>query len=114
MKHSLYSSCHKGHLQNYYLHYDTVGAFDFIDFGIIPSFSCPLTDTKMRSKTNSADSKTKSSVSIFIVVGLCCFLYILGAWQKSGFGNGDSIALEVNKLTDCGTLSTLNFETHHN
>lgn len=68
----------------------------------------------MRSKTNSADSKTRSSVSIFIVVGLCCFFYILGAWQKSGFGKGDSIALEVNKLTDCGTLSTLNFETHHN
>lgn len=73
----------------------------------------------MRSKTNSTESKTRSSVSIFIVVGLCCFFYILGAWQKSGFGKGDSIALEVTKLTDCGTSSssqpssTLNFETHH-
>ncbi|KAH9296001.1 hypothetical protein KI387_039589 [Taxus chinensis] len=73
----------------------------------------------MRSKTNSVDSKTRSSVSIFIVVGLCCFFYILGAWQKSGFGKGDSIALEVTKLTDCGSpsslkpSSSLNFETHH-
>lgn len=68
----------------------------------------------MRSKTNSADSRTRSSVSIFIVLGLCCFFYILGAWQKSGFGKGDSIALEITKIADCGTLSTLNFETHHN
>ena len=68
----------------------------------------------MRLKTNSVDSKTMSFVCIFIVVGLCYFFYILGAWQKSGFGKGDSIALEVNKLTDYGTLSTLNFETHHN
>lgn len=67
----------------------------------------------MRSKTNSADSRTRSSVSIFIVLGLCCFFYILGAWQKSGFGKGDRIAEEITKLTDCTTLS-LNFETHHN
>lgn len=67
----------------------------------------------MRSKTNSAESRTRSSVSIFIVLGLCCFFYILGAWQKSGFGKGDMIAEEITKLTDCTTLS-LNFETHHN
>ena len=35
---------------------------------------------KMRSKTNSADTKTRSYVSIFIVVGLCYFFYILGVW----------------------------------
>ena len=40
------------------------------------------------------------------------FLYI-GCLAEEWFGKGDSIALEVNKLTDCGTLSTLNFETHH-
>ncbi|XP_058083729.1 probable methyltransferase PMT2 isoform X2 [Magnolia sinica] len=68
----------------------------------------------MALKMNSADSRTRSSVSIFIVVGLCCFFYILGAWQKSGFGKGDSIAVEITKQTDCGILTNLNFETHHN
>uniref|UniRef100_A0A0D6QUP7 Methyltransferase n=1 Tax=Araucaria cunninghamii TaxID=56994 RepID=A0A0D6QUP7_ARACU len=67
----------------------------------------------MRSKTNSTDSKTRSSVSIFIVVGLCCFFYILGAWQRSGYGKGDRIAVEVNRLLGCETSSTLNFETSH-
>ncbi|RWR84689.1 putative methyltransferase PMT2 [Cinnamomum micranthum f. kanehirae] len=68
----------------------------------------------MALKTSSADSRTRSSVSIFIVVGLCCFFYILGAWQKSGFGKGDSIAVEITKQTDCSILPNLNFETHHN
>ncbi|KAJ4961855.1 hypothetical protein NE237_021765 [Protea cynaroides] len=67
----------------------------------------------MAMKMNSADSRTRRSVSIFIVVGLCCFFYILGAWQKSGFGKGDSIAVEITKQTDCSILSNLNFETHH-
>lgn len=53
-------------------------------------------------------------MSIFIVIGLCCFFYILGAWQRSGFGKGDSIALEITKQTDCNIISNLNFETHHN
>ena len=35
---------------------------------------------KIRSKTNLGDIKTTSSISIFIVVGLCCFFYILCAW----------------------------------
>ncbi|KAG9452227.1 hypothetical protein H6P81_005131 [Aristolochia fimbriata] len=33
---------------------------------------------------------------------------------KSGFGKGDSIAVEITKQTDCSVLSNLNFETHHN
>ncbi|KAL8157250.1 putative methyltransferase PMT2 [Apium graveolens] len=58
---------------------------------------------------------TRSSVSIFIVVGLCCFFYLLGAWQRSGFGKGDSIALEMTKAgADCSVLPNLNFDTHHN
>ncbi|KAK3014824.1 hypothetical protein RJ639_008300 [Escallonia herrerae] len=56
----------------------------------------------------------RSPVSIFIVIGLCCFFYLLGAWQRSGFGKGDSIAQEITKQTDCNIFSTLNFETHHN
>uniref|UniRef100_A0A5B6YYI5 Methyltransferase n=1 Tax=Davidia involucrata TaxID=16924 RepID=A0A5B6YYI5_DAVIN len=68
----------------------------------------------MAMKINSADSRTRSSVSIFIVVGLCCFFYLLGAWQRSGFGKGDSIALEMTKSgADCDILPNLNFETHH-
>eukprot|EP00262_Sarcandra_glabra_P015351 TRINITY_DN4713_c1_g6_i1.p1 TRINITY_DN4713_c1_g6~~TRINITY_DN4713_c1_g6_i1.p1 ORF type:complete len:617 (-),score=81.25 TRINITY_DN4713_c1_g6_i1:184-2034(-) len=67
----------------------------------------------MANKMSSGDSRTRSSVSIFIVVGLCCFFYILGAWQKSGFGKGDSIALEITKNADCSIMSNLNFETHH-
>eukprot|EP00252_Welwitschia_mirabilis_P020639 TRINITY_DN5095_c0_g1_i1.p1 TRINITY_DN5095_c0_g1~~TRINITY_DN5095_c0_g1_i1.p1 ORF type:complete len:616 (+),score=125.91 TRINITY_DN5095_c0_g1_i1:210-2057(+) len=68
----------------------------------------------MRPKANASDNKTRSSISIFIVVGLCCFFYILGAWQKSGFGKGDSIALAVTKIAECETVPTLNFDTHHN
>ncbi|KAL6009253.1 hypothetical protein ACLOJK_022481, partial [Asimina triloba] len=33
--------------------------------------------------------------------------------QKSGFGKGDSIALEITKQTDCGVVTNLNFDTHH-
>ncbi|XP_004490045.1 probable methyltransferase PMT2 [Cicer arietinum] len=65
-------------------------------------------------KPNSADSRTRSSVQIFIVVGLCCFFYILGAWQRSGFGKGDSLALEITKKgADCDIVSNLSFDTHH-
>ncbi|KAL0421094.1 UNVERIFIED_CONTAM: putative methyltransferase PMT2 [Sesamum latifolium] len=68
----------------------------------------------MANKYNSGDSRTRSSVSIFIVAGLCCFFYLLGAWQRSGFGKGDSIALEMTKSgADCNILPNLNFETHH-
>lgn len=68
----------------------------------------------MGSKSNSPGSRARSPVSIFIVLGLCCFFYLLGAWQKSGFGKGDSIALEITKQTDCNIISTLDFEPHHN
>ncbi|KVH88137.1 putative S-adenosyl-L-methionine-dependent methyltransferase [Cynara cardunculus var. scolymus] len=67
----------------------------------------------MATKGNPGDNRTRRSFSIFIVVGLCCFFYLLGAWQKSGFGKGDSIAQEVTKSADCSVLSNLNVETHH-
>lgn len=54
---------------------------------------------------------------MFVVIALCCFFYLLGAWQKSGFGKGDSIAFPVTKQTDCNVFTTdtdLNFESHHN
>ncbi|XP_050379233.1 probable methyltransferase PMT2 [Argentina anserina] len=67
----------------------------------------------MATKGNTGDNRSRSSMSVFIVAGLCCFFYILGAWQRSGFGKGDSIAVEITRQTDCSILSTLNYETHH-
>ncbi|KAL3636257.1 hypothetical protein CASFOL_020804 [Castilleja foliolosa] len=68
----------------------------------------------MANKFNSGDNRTRSSISIFIVAGLCCFFYLLGAWQRSGFGKGDSIALEMTKSGEnCNILPNLNYETHH-
>ncbi|KAF7123481.1 hypothetical protein RHSIM_Rhsim12G0063500 [Rhododendron simsii] len=68
----------------------------------------------MATKLNSGGSGTRSSVAIFVVVGLCCFFYLLGAWQRSGFGKGDFIALQMTKGgADCNILPDLNFETHH-
>ncbi|KAI9111821.1 hypothetical protein K1719_017511 [Acacia pycnantha] len=65
-------------------------------------------------KLSSADGRTRSSVQIFIVVGLCCFFYILGAWQRSGFGKGDSIALAITKNNaDCSVVPNLSFDSHH-
>ncbi|CAN4124460.1 unnamed protein product [Withania somnifera] len=68
----------------------------------------------MAGKT-SADNRTRTSISIFIIAGLCCFFYLLGAWQRSGFGKGDSIALAVTKTAgeNCDILPNLNFETRH-
>ncbi|KAK7304618.1 hypothetical protein VNO77_42502 [Canavalia gladiata] len=68
----------------------------------------------MATKGNPGDNRHgRSSMSIFIIVGLCGFFYILGLWQRSGFGKGDSIAVEITKQTDCSILSDLNYETHH-
>ncbi|XP_010066916.2 probable methyltransferase PMT2 [Eucalyptus grandis] len=65
-------------------------------------------------RPNSADGRTRTSVQILIVAGLCLFFYALGAWQRSGFGKGDSIALAItNSGADCDVASNLNFETHH-
>ncbi|XP_019198147.1 PREDICTED: probable methyltransferase PMT2 [Ipomoea nil] len=67
----------------------------------------------MAIKGNPGDNRARSSVSLFIVAGLCCFFYLLGVWQRSGFGKGDSIAHEITKKADdCGILSNLEFQTH--
>uniref|UniRef100_J3MFS7 Methyltransferase n=1 Tax=Oryza brachyantha TaxID=4533 RepID=J3MFS7_ORYBR len=34
-----------------------------------------------------------------VAVGLCCFFYVLGAWQRSGYGQGDKIAMTLNRQT---------------
>ena len=60
------------------------------------------------------DNRTRTSVSIFIVAGLCFFFYLLGSWQRSGVGKGDSIALAVTRSGEnCNILPNLNFETRH-
>lgn len=67
----------------------------------------------MGNRGNTGDNRTKSSISIIIVLGLCCFFYLLGAWQRSGFGKGDRIAVQITKQTDCSVISGLTFESHH-
>lgn len=68
----------------------------------------------MKTKGNPGENKTRWSASIFIAAGLCCSFYLLGAWQRSGSGKGDSIALEITKhADDCSVLSNLQIETHH-
>ncbi|XP_076924107.1 putative methyltransferase PMT2 [Bidens hawaiensis] len=67
----------------------------------------------MATKGNPADNRTRRSFSVFVIFGLCCFFYLLGAWQRSGFGKGDSIAHEITNKADCSVISNLNIETHH-
>lgn len=62
---------------------------------------------------NPGNSRTRSIISVVIVMGLCGFFFILGAWQKSGTGRGDSIAQLVEKKAGCTILPNLHFETHH-
>ncbi|XP_061359774.1 probable methyltransferase PMT14 [Gastrolobium bilobum] len=69
----------------------------------------------MASKNNASGHRGRRPLSIFAVLGLCCCFYLLGAWQRSGTGKGDNLALKVNKLmTDCNILPNLSFESHHN
>lgn len=61
----------------------------------------------------SAENRGRSPLAMVVAVGLCCFFYLLGAWQRSGYGKGDSIAMAVNRQTAaCGGVG-LSFETHH-
>lgn len=69
----------------------------------------------MGSKNNTSGQRARRPLSIFAVLALCCFFYLLGAWQRSGSGKGDNLALKVNKLvSDCNILPNLSFESHHN
>ncbi|PIN04306.1 hypothetical protein CDL12_23160 [Handroanthus impetiginosus] len=68
----------------------------------------------MASKVHSLGSRGRSRVSIFIIIGLCCFFYLLGVWQRSGFGKGDGYAIEMNKhQINCNISPSLDFESHH-
>ena len=69
----------------------------------------------MASKNNASGQRGRRPLSIFAVLALCCFFYLLGAWQRSGSGKGDNLALKVNNLmSDCNILPNLSFESHHN
>ncbi|KAK8574215.1 hypothetical protein V6N13_097204 [Hibiscus sabdariffa] len=54
----------------------------------------------MATKENPGEIKTRKSMSmpILIVVGLCCFFYMLGALRLTGF---DNIASAITRKTDC-------------
>ncbi|WCJ20687.1 S-adenosyl-L-methionine-dependent methyltransferases superfamily protein [Euphorbia peplus] len=67
----------------------------------------------MGSKHNPPGNRTRSPLSIFIVFCLCCFFYVLGAWQRNGFGKGDSLPLELPKRVDCNIFPNLDFEPKH-
>ncbi|WVZ50655.1 hypothetical protein U9M48_001888 [Paspalum notatum var. saurae] len=63
-----------------------------------------------------SSSGARSPLSLVVAMALCCFFYVLGAWQRSGYGKGDRIAAAVNRHTSCDGLTTaagLSFETHH-
>ncbi|KAL1568931.1 putative methyltransferase PMT14 [Salvia divinorum] len=65
-------------------------------------------------KAHSSGNKGRSRISIFVIIALCCFFYLLGVWQKSGFGKGDGYAIEMNKQqVNCNVSPSLDFESHH-
>ncbi|RYR29081.1 hypothetical protein Ahy_B01g053374 isoform A [Arachis hypogaea] len=69
----------------------------------------------MANKNNAPGQRGRRPLSIFAVLALCCFFYLLGAWQRSGSGKGDNLALKVNNLmSDCNIMPELSFESHHN
>ncbi|CAM8929523.1 unnamed protein product [Rhodiola kirilowii] len=55
----------------------------------------------MGSKNNPPGSRTRRSLLIIRVIGLCGVFHLLGAWQISGSGKGDTIAMKVMKETEC-------------
>lgn len=68
----------------------------------------------MAPKVHSSGSKGRSRISLFVVIALCCFFYLLGVWQRSGFGKGDSFSIEMNKQQpECNVSPSLDFESHH-
>lgn len=68
----------------------------------------------MAIKGNPGDNRSRGPASMFVVAGLCCFFYLIGVWQRGGFGKGDSRALQITKKAeDCSILSNLEYETHH-
>ncbi|KAL0793399.1 hypothetical protein Bca101_064776 [Brassica carinata] len=70
--------------------------------------------------TQPVSTRTRTSISLIFVTGLCCFFYLLGSWQRSGFGRGEgaTIALETaTKQAQCtyttDIVTNLDFEPHH-
>ncbi|GJN31627.1 hypothetical protein PR202_gb20044 [Eleusine coracana subsp. coracana] len=59
------------------------------------------------------ENRTRNTLLVVVVFGLCSFFYLLGLWRRSGSGGGDRIQTWVNEQTKCVQLSNLNFETHH-
>ncbi|XP_010481446.1 PREDICTED: probable methyltransferase PMT14 [Camelina sativa] len=63
------------------------------------------------------NNSTRTLFTLIIVIGLCCFFYLLGSWQRSGFGKGRGIVMEVTKQEQCTNVTDivtkLDFEPHH-
>lgn len=83
------------------------------DFSVHAGHFCASTGNNMASKNHLHGNRGRSPISIFIVLGLCCFFYLLGTWQKSGFGKGDRLAMAITQQTDCKVFPSLNFDSHH-
>lgn len=67
---------------------------------------------------SSSSSGARSPLSLVIAMALCCFFYLLGAWQRSGYGKGDTIAAAINRHIACdggapSITAGLTFDTHH-
>ncbi|KAK3120467.1 hypothetical protein QOZ80_9AG0688160 [Eleusine coracana subsp. coracana] len=65
--------------------------------------------------TKAAAAGARSPLSLVLAMALCVFFYLLGAWQRGGYGKGDSIAAAVTRDTACSTTATagLSFDSHH-
>ncbi|GAA0142161.1 methyltransferase [Lithospermum erythrorhizon] len=61
----------------------------------------------MGSKNHPPPSRVRRPLSIFVVLGLCCGFYFLGAWQNSGYGKGNKLSKVVTNQAECKTLSNL-------
>ncbi|XP_066392247.1 probable methyltransferase PMT2 isoform X1 [Miscanthus floridulus] len=62
---------------------------------------------------NLTENRTRNTLIVIVIFGLCSFFYILGAWQKSGSGGGDKTHKWVLEQIKCAQLPNLSFETHH-
>lgn len=64
----------------------------------------------MMARSSAAENQSRTVALVVVIIGLCCFFYLLGAWQAKRFGRGDCIAERVN--AQCVVLRGLHVETH--
>jgi hypothetical protein len=59
------------------------------------------------------ESRTRNTLLVVVVFGLCSFSYLLGRWRRSGPRREDSLPIWLNEQTKFVQLTHLTFETHH-